>query len=166
MKISVVVCTYNRCEDLRRALQSLILQDFPATDYEILVVDNNSIDKTKDVVGNFLKISSSNVKYVFETAQGLSHARNRGIKEAKGEIISFIDDDVIVAKDWLTETKKAFDIYKAAYISGRVLIKDKIEKPDWWDEQYNMILGGFDRGDAVIFVNERYAGIIGIGANM
>ena len=68
-KVVIGVCTYNRCKDLRRLLQSLIKLDYP--NFEIIVVDNNSTDQTAQIVSGFEK-----VKYVFEEKQGLAYARN------------------------------------------------------------------------------------------
>lgn len=167
MIISIVICTYNRCESLRETLESLrkisVPADFP---WELIVVDNNSIDGTRKVVEDFIRTSDLSVRYVFEATQGLSHARNKGVREAKGEILSFIDDDVIVGEDWLAEVKRAFDKYNAAYIGGKVLLKKDLPRPEWWHERYNETLGEFDIGNSVVFADEGYTGIVGIGANM
>lgn len=100
--ISVVICTYNRCESLKSTLDSFLKQECDGTfDYEVIIVDNNSKDKTKNVVESYNQKFNSHLKYVFEQNQGLSYARNRGIKESKGKIIAFTDDDCIVERRWL-----------------------------------------------------------------
>ena len=99
MDISIIICTYNRSESLKRTLQSL--KEMSVSDdieWELLIVDNNSTDNTREAVNDFTKTSGLNCRYVFESKQGLSNARNRGVKEACGEIIAFTDDDVIVDK--------------------------------------------------------------------
>ena len=166
-KISVVICTYNRCSKLRDTLVSLaqmpVSEDLP---WELVVVDNNSSDKTKDVVEAFAEESCLNAKYVLECAAGLSHARNRGIAESRGAIISFLDDDVVVASDWLTEIWKAFEKYDAMCVGGRVLLHKDIKVPAWWHESFNVGIGKFDRGDSVIRPENGDTELIGIGANM
>ena len=94
--ISVVVCTYNRAESLRETIYSLLKQDLKAVPMEILVVDNNSSDNTKNVVASFGEGNQFPIRCVFEGQQGLGYARNTGIQAAKGEIIAFIDDDIEV----------------------------------------------------------------------
>src|SRR5215469_2479676 len=102
--ISVVICTHNRCKLLKDTLVSLAQMAKPeGLPWELLVVDNNSSDQTKEVVESFSGGCELKPQYVFERAPGLSHARNRGVKESRADIISFLDDDVIVASDWLAQ---------------------------------------------------------------
>jgi len=77
LKLSVVVCTYNRAQLLTEALDSVCNQTLDKSRYEIIVVDNNSADGTRELVGEFCR-RFSNVRYCFEPQQGLSYARNRG----------------------------------------------------------------------------------------
>jgi glycosyltransferase involved in cell wall biosynthesis len=166
-KISVVICTYNRCNKLKDTLVSLaqlsIPNDLP---WELIVVDNNSSDETKSVVESFLPIPRLNAKYVLERNAGLSHARNRGVAESQGEVISFLDDDVIVTSDWLTEIWKAFQQYGAMCVGGRVLLYGNPQMPSWWHQTFNVAIGKFDRGDTVIRYKNADGELIGIGANM
>ncbi len=109
MKISVIICTYNRCESLARTLKSFTKISVPEGSlWELVLVDNNSKDKTKLFVEEFKKNYRLNIEYIFEEKPGKSHALNHGIKQAKGEIIAFTDDDVIVDRDWLLNIQKAF----------------------------------------------------------
>jgi glycosyltransferase involved in cell wall biosynthesis len=102
MNASVIICTYNRSGSLERTLASLARMELrDSADWELLVVDNNSKDDTRVVVDGFTRASGVNCRYIFEKEQGLSHARNRGIREAKGEIIAFTDDDVLLDRHWL-----------------------------------------------------------------
>ncbi len=97
LKVTVVIITYNRAEMLKEALASLTTQSrFPD---EVLVVDNNSSDHTKAVAESFK--GRLNMSYVFEPVQGVSSARNAGIRHAQGDIIVYLDDDCIAEKDWL-----------------------------------------------------------------
>ena len=70
-------------------------------EWELIIVDNNSIDETKELIKEYKINSRINIRYIFERKQGLSYARNRGIKKAKGRIIVFTDDDIMVEKSWL-----------------------------------------------------------------
>src|SRR5215472_6665284 len=98
MKISVILCTYNRSRLLQKALGGIAGQALPESDEcEILVVDNNSSDQTHDVVKEFCQRYPDRFRYVFEAQQGLSHARNRGISESRGDALVFLDDDVTIA---------------------------------------------------------------------
>src|SRR5689334_25368647 len=98
MQISVILCTYNRCQTLAKVLDGLASQMLPeSVEWEVLVVDNNSSDRTPDVVGDSCQRHPGRFRYLFEARQGLSRARNKGIGQARGEILAFIDDDVTVA---------------------------------------------------------------------
>jgi glycosyltransferase involved in cell wall biosynthesis len=102
IRITVAIPTYNRAELLRQALAGVTRQDFPADRYEVLVIDNNSRDHTRDVIAAFAGATPV-PRHVVETKQGLDHARNRAIAEARGEIIVFADDDILVESDWLRQ---------------------------------------------------------------
>ena len=167
MKISVIICTYNRAASLHRALTSLSAMSVPKDiAWEILVVDNNSTDDTKDQTSRFAQSTDINVRYVFEGRQGLNHARNAGIKAAKGELLIFIDDDVEVTDNWLAQMKDAFDRYPVVGVGGKVILKETLEKPAWWVAEYDGALGKFDAGDSIILSDDTYTSIIGIGANL
>jgi len=109
--ITVGVATYNRAEVLRQMLQCLVRQDYPPERLELLVIDNNSPDNTREIVAKFEKgVAAARtattqprhcVRYVHEPSQGLGHARNRAIAEARGDIIVLPDDDILMEPDWL-----------------------------------------------------------------
>lgn len=102
MKITVILCTYNRCVSLENALNSVVASKLPeSTEWEVLVVDNNSRDKTQMVVEEFSRRHPGRFRYVFESRPGKSHALNTGIQEAYGEVLAFMDDDVTVDSAWL-----------------------------------------------------------------
>ena len=102
MKVTVVLCTYNRCESLATALDSVsVSQVPPSIPWEVLVIDNNSRDRTRDVVEDFARRYPGRFRYLFESQQGKSFALNRGIREASGDVLAFMDDDVTVDPSWL-----------------------------------------------------------------
>ncbi|MDO8663750.1 MAG: glycosyltransferase family 2 protein [Candidatus Wildermuthbacteria bacterium] len=99
--VSVVIPAFNEEKFVGRAIQSLLEQDF--NNFEIIVVDNNSTDRTSEVA------RSLGAKVFFEPKQGVGHARQRGFSEARGLIIATTDADTIVPKDWLSTIVKAFE---------------------------------------------------------
>ena len=98
--ISIIICTYNREKYLELCLNALGKQNITSNLYEVLIIDNNSSDNTK-LIGKTFSSSKHNFFYFLEHHQGLSFARNRGIKEAKGNTLIFLDDDVIAPHNYL-----------------------------------------------------------------
>jgi len=99
-RITVAIPTYNRSGFLRQTLEGLMRQTHVAGGFEVLVIDNNSKDDTAAVVASFADRSPA-PRYIVETQQGLDHARNRAIAEARGEILVLGDDDILMEPDWL-----------------------------------------------------------------
>ena len=111
--ISVIVPTYNRCQMLGEALESLLCQETGGEfSYEIVVVDNASTDATKTVVEQTVAKAALPVRYVHQVLPGDAPSRNRGIAEAKGNWLAFFDDDQLAAVDWLRQ------LYAAARETG------------------------------------------------
>jgi glucosyl-dolichyl phosphate glucuronosyltransferase len=104
--ISVVICTRNRAELLSRALTSVVEQAFPRPDYEILVVDNKSTDRTHEIVKQFQ--GKATVRYLHEGHVGLCIARNTGWRNAAGRYVAFFDDDAIASPAWLAAIRDGF----------------------------------------------------------
>jgi glycosyltransferase involved in cell wall biosynthesis len=130
--VSVVISTYNRCDLLPKAIESVLAQDAGDVCYELIIVDNNSTDHTRQVVESLIARGLENLHYVFEGRQGLSYGRNAGIAKARAPIIAFTDDDVRAAPNWLTSIKRAFDTHPDAdFLGGRVLPRWEVEPPPW-----------------------------------
>lgn len=165
--ISVIICTYNRCRLLENTLNSLLeLQESDSINWELIVVDNNSGDTTAQVVESFINKKMLPLRYVFEPQQGLSHARNRGVNESAGDIIAFIDDDVIIPGDWLVQADRAFSLYDVDVVSGKVILRLTQPVPSWLDYELQQCFGAFDAGNEVrIFANIN-DGMAGLGANL
>lgn len=132
-QVSVVIGTYNRAHLLKGTLDALASQEVPdSLKLDIVVVDNNSRDTTAQVVTAFSRTTTATpVRYVFEPQQGLPHARNRGVKEARGSIIAFTDDDVLPAPDWIAQIAAAIDRWSAHGVGGRILPRWEALPPRW-----------------------------------
>jgi len=140
MQISVVIATCNRAQRLEGALAALASQQIPdSLKWEIVVVDNNSRDSTADAVAAFCRTATVPVSYVFEPRQGLSHARNRGVREARGSILAFIDDDVVPAPDWVGQVAAAIDRWNADGVGGRILPRWESPPPVWLTESPRLL---------------------------
>jgi GT2 family glycosyltransferase len=131
------------------------------TGYEIVVVDNNSSDGTKNVVQEAERSFAGKLRYVFESKQGLSCARNKGIREAKGDFAAFLDDDVIVEKNWLVELVKCIETRDPDCIGGKVLPRWGAKKPFWLTENICMKLGLLDYGDKPFQIIDESTPVVG-----
>lgn len=103
MQCSVVIPTYNRSAILVECLEALLQQDFVKGEYEIIVVDDGSKDETKSVTQSFQKRKPCEIHYLYQQNQGQGIARNRGVSAAKGKIVLFIGDDILVSRDFLKQ---------------------------------------------------------------
>jgi glucosyl-dolichyl phosphate glucuronosyltransferase len=153
--VSVIICTYNNAGSLKKTLKSFHGMTYsPELSWELIVVDNNSADKTKEEVEKFRLTSGLNVRYVFEGNQGLSYARNCGIKVAKGEIIAFTDDDVLVDPQWLTEIVRAFKGFSADCVGGKIIPVWPGTRPQWFTKDMEGYLALLDYGDDVLVITQ------------
>jgi len=132
MDASILLCTYNRCASLETTLGTLARQRVPAgLAWELLIVDNNSRDGTREVAHAFARRAPAEVRYVFEARQGKSHALNRGIAQARGRRLLFTDDDVLVHPDWMAEMLRAFEGRPCIGVGGRILPAWGAPPPRW-----------------------------------
>ncbi len=106
--VSVIVPTHNRPEYIGRCLAALVRQQYPT--YEILVVDNAPSTAATAALVQKICERDSRVRYIHLDQAGSSRARNQGMKEAKGQILAFIDDDIVADTCWLTELVRAFSL--------------------------------------------------------
>jgi len=117
--ISIILPTYNRCEMLRNALQSLVCQETSGEfSYEIVAVDNASTDATKAIVEEVAANSPVPVRYIYESQPGPAPARNAGINNARGEWLAFFDDDERADRQWLSNLHRAALETKASIVGG------------------------------------------------
>lgn len=153
--ISVVISTYNRAGVLPRAIQSLLEQDLNPEQFEIVIVDNNSTDSTRQAVESFTG-KAPNLRYVFEPRQGVSYGRNAGIRAARAPSIAFTDDDVRVSPTWLSTIVRVLaDHPEVACVGGRVLPNWPGAWPNWLTREHWGPLALVDYGDEPIYVNAR-----------
>lgn len=113
MKVSVVVPVRNNQEMIEDCIVSLLDQDFPKEEYEIIVVDNNSTDKTAEIIKKYP------VQYLFEGKIGRTKARNKGINKASGDIICFTDSDCMAHSNWIRELVRGFNDEEIGGIGGK-----------------------------------------------
>jgi glycosyltransferase involved in cell wall biosynthesis len=164
--VSVIMSTYNRGELLSDAVRNVLAQRAAtAPPFELIVVDNNSTDRTREIVARLAR-ADGRVRYVFEPKQGLSCARNAGIREARGRFIAFTDDDVRADPGWVEAIVRAFDEHpEADAVGGRVLPLWPSAPPSWLTRDHWAPLALLDYGEAPIAITSRNV-ICLIGANV
>jgi glycosyltransferase involved in cell wall biosynthesis len=155
--VSVNVCTYNRHTLLRQALESLLAQQVDDdTRFEIIVVDNNSTDATRQVVDEFIQRGHSHIRYVFERRQGLSYARNAAVAAARAPIVAFTDDDVRVEPAWVQTIKRALDRHpEVDCVGGKIVPLWPTPPPMWLTKQHWGPLAIVDYGNVPFYVSAR-----------
>ena len=147
MKISIIICTYNRGLILQDTINSFYEMVIPkGMLFELLVIDNNSSDNTKNVVKR-QQSSHTTLRYFFEATPGLSHARNRGIKEASGNIIAFVDDDVYFTSQWLFQLDLTFNDTATDCFGGRSEPVFEQGDPKWLTNKIKPIYGSTNSGE-------------------
>jgi glycosyltransferase involved in cell wall biosynthesis len=164
VQISAVICTRNRAPYLRRALQGLLRQTLPPECFEILIVDNDSTDDTRDVVcTEFAAVS--NLRYIAEIRPGLSRARNTGYREARGDYVAYLDDDAIPFPQWLEAILNAFRTTtpQPGCVSGKIKPIWEAARPKWLHDRMVHLLTILDVSDEPVILR---ANQYGFGANI
>ena len=164
-KVSAVICSYNRARFIISAIESIFRQDFDKRLYEVIVVDNNSTDNTLRLLQNFKAVHPQyNFNFFTETNQGVAWARTRCAKEAKGEIVAYLDDDSEAQPGWLSSMVTFFDAHPDVFsLGGRIIPHFLVDIPDWYSKYFFGLVGTFDQGDEIKQLKgERYP----CGANM
>lgn len=145
LQASIIIPTYNRASYLSICLEALTAQTMDKTAFEIIIVDNNSLDNTRDIVLDFAKSNPTlHVRYVFEARQGVCHARNRGIAKARGEILCFLDDDALPSPEWLSALLVGFADPTVGCVGGPAIPDYQgQERPPWLQGDLQGLLGGY-----------------------
>ncbi|MBR3775106.1 MAG: glycosyltransferase family 2 protein [Alistipes sp.] len=133
VRLSIVIATYNRSAMLMQTLQSVIEQTLPREEWECVVVNNNSTDSTAADFETFAaRYPDYNLRMVLETNQGLSYARNRGIRESEGEYIAIVDDDERIAPEFVASYVALFDdVPDAVAAGGPIVAEYPTGRPRW-----------------------------------
>lgn len=170
INFSIIIATCNRHADLKICLESLLAQqahgDFSI---EIIVADNNSSDATKEVVHSFMtKFPRQNIRYLFEGRQGKCFALNAAIAQVKGDIVVFIDDDVILSSNWFQTLLDFVQKNQFDAACGRILPRYPADAPAWVKENSELLSGpivSYDYGPDVKVYNQREMHPL-VGANL
>jgi cellulose synthase/poly-beta-1,6-N-acetylglucosamine synthase-like glycosyltransferase len=121
--ISVITAVYNEPSGIKTTLESMLAQDYPSDRCEIIVVDNNSSDNTREVVQEFSRKYPKRVRLLVEkNVQSSYAARNLGISSSKGEILAFIDADMWADRDWLSVVSTKFEDEDVGYVGCNIRI--------------------------------------------
>jgi len=167
MRVTVIICTFNRCDNVKKTLESVTASVLAAPyECEVLVVDNNSTDRTREVVEEYCRQHAPVFRYMFESRQGKSFALNAGIRASRGDVLAFLDDDVVVEPAWIEKLTAPLSGSEWAGTGGRTLLANPYTPPSWLAIDGPEGMGGilaavFDLGD-----NPRELDRAPYGANM
>lgn len=153
ISISAIICTHNRDRYLGAAIDSLLNQTID--DYEVIVVDNASTDKTVEVVE--ARLSDPRLRYVYERNLGLSVARNAGAQVAKGRILAYLDDDAEASPQWLASLLEVYELNpRVAIAGGKVTLlwpAGVKQPPKWLSDDLASGLGAYDLGSELRYIS-------------
>ena len=152
IRLSLVIATYNRAEQLMVTLGSVAMQSAAPEVWECIVVDNNSSDNTRERVKEFAsRHSLLNIRYIFESNQGLSYARNAGIAASRGDIVVFIDDDERIVEEFVSAYIDLFDQHPDAMAAGgKIIAEYPTGRPRWMSHYTEQpIANPMDFGESV-----------------
>lgn len=146
--VTIIICTYNRCNVLAGTLANVAALEMPSdVAWDVLVVDNNSTDQTREVVAAFHR-ENPRFHYLFEPGEGKSRALNAGIANAGGKVLAFLDDDVTVEPTWLNNLTSGLRTGEWVGAGGRILPAGSFTLPDWLPPRnFPALFGHFDLGD-------------------
>lgn len=146
IRISVIIRTYKRRDMLIQCINELLKQIVFSEHCEVIVVNNTPLDFVEKYIKEILDGRNIPIKYYTVSIQSASKTANKGILESKGDIIAFIDDDVIPEKDWLYQVEKSFEREEVKIVGGKVLLYREKILPEWVDEPMKRMLGKIDMG--------------------
>lgn len=144
---TIAICTHNRAAELPRSIAAACRQAAPGAAVEVLVVDNASSDATRDVIATCRRTWPA-LRAVTEPRRGLSHARNRALREAAGEVIVYVDDDGELCADYIAVLRALWLAERPAAAGGPIRVRYLDAAPPWWKPGYDAFCGRVDYGDA------------------
>jgi glycosyltransferase involved in cell wall biosynthesis len=152
-QISAIICTHNRDKYLGAAIDSLLHQDFSG-EFEVIVVDNASSDRTHEVVE--ARLPHPRLHYIFEPITGLSVARNTGASAAQSPILAYLDDDAVASPQWLRILHQAYQQNNRLVVAGgkvTLLWSADTSPPKWLSQELAGNLGFYDLGEQIVYVD-------------
>ncbi len=154
--VSVIICTHRRPDRLALALESLVREDYGGTDWEIIVIENDTA--ASDEVAAVVKRFGQNLplRWFLETFPNLSRARNRGAEEAKGDYLAYLDDDIEVVSGWLRSLLRYLREYVPDVCGGPSLALYRTPKPYWYKDEWAT---SYCRGDEPAVTTETFGGM-------
>ena len=159
MILSIIICSYNRASYISDALTSLYNQSSELDNFEVIIVDNNSTDNTKEVYAIWRQTNTNGqFTFISETQQGASFARNTGAAIAKGEWVCFMDDDAVATPNYVENILKHIQNKPDAVgFGGRIIPKYIPSEPKWMSYYVSSLVGNFDYAPiACAFENGKY----------
>ena len=160
--ISVVIPTLNRSKLLEKTLESLTQQTTNSPEFEVLVIDNGSTDSTQQIVANFSQWLD--IRCILEVRPGLHEGRHRGMRESRGDILAFADDDIQALPTWIQGIAESFGDPKVGLVGGKNLPDYESTPPEWLDHHWTTVREGkfmtyfsvLDFGDQTRFIDPLY----------
>ena len=166
MMISVLIATRDRAPLLKATLEALCEQESPGCRFEILIVDNGSVDSTAAVVAEAARRSNVPITYLTEEKSGKSHALNSAVDHARGDVLALTDDDVLPSTGWLAAFARTFSETNADYAAGRILPLWEAPPPRWLTPSLHGVLAIPDGGTRRLTLTGSQDQVMPIGANM
>ena len=155
LKLTVIICTHRRSRRLPKAIASVAKQTLPLEDYEVVVVNNDPLEDYPETIVNgmrrdFFQDFPDHIRLIRCLTPGLSHARNAGISEARGGILTFIDDDAIAQPDCLEKVLRAFEEHpEVGVVGGHIRLKMPEPRPEallpGWERYWSQFLTDYQR---------------------
>lgn len=159
MILSIIICSYNRASYISDALTSLYRQTAGLNEFEVIIVDNNSTDNTKEIFAEWRQSNANGLfTFINETKQGASFARNTGAAIAKGQWVCFMDDDAVATPNYVENILKHIQNKPDGVgFGGRIIPKYIPSEPKWMSYYVSSLVGNFNYAPiACAFENGKY----------